>query len=190
MVASETNRFFSTEEVAALVGLDPHKDKWRVIKFAQSDEYGIRPSVRQATGSGSRRLYSVEDVCEIALALRLLETGLRSMVIGRVIRQLRTRGKLSERVHYGGADSEKEFLAILRKPQTGKPLDEKREQVVEWVGDAKQAEDIRRQNPTCDLILVPVGSMFVGLNQAVGKEISLQLAEVKKVLRRRLKEHP
>ena len=92
-------------------------------------------------------------------------------------------------MHYGGADPEKEFLAILRKPQTGKPLDEKREQVVEWVGDAKQAEGIRRQNPTCDLILVPVGSLFVALNQSVEKEISLQHEEVKKELRRRLKEH-
>jgi DNA-binding transcriptional MerR regulator len=189
MVASEKYGFFSTEQVAALVGLDPKKDKWRVIKFAQSDEYGIRPSVRQAAGSGSRRLYSVADVCEIALALRLLETGLRSMVIGRVIRQLRTRGELSERVHHGGGDSEKEFLAILRKPQTGKPLDENREQIVEWVGDAEQAEGIRRQNPTCDLILVPVGALFVALSQAVEKELRLDHEEVKKELRRRLEEH-
>jgi DNA-binding transcriptional MerR regulator len=187
MVASEAKGFFSTEQVAAIVGLDPQKDKWRVIKFAQSDEYGIRPSVRQARGSGSRRLYSVEDVCEIALALRLLETGLRSMVIGRVIGQLRTKGKLSERAHHGGADSEKEFLAILRKPETGKPLDEKREQVVEWVGDARQAEGIRRQNPTCDLILVPVGSLFVALSQSVQKELSRNVAEINEVLRRRFK---
>jgi hypothetical protein len=181
--------FFTTEQVAALVGLHPQKDKWRVIKFAQSGEYGIQPSVSRAAGSGTRRLYSVDDVCEIALALRLLETGLRSMVIGRVIRQLRTKGKLSERVHHGGADSDKEFLAILRNPQTGKPLDEKREQIIEWVGDVRQAEGIRRQNPACDLILVPVGSLFVALSQSLQSQMSRNVAEIKEELKRRSKEH-
>ena len=43
---------FTTEQVAALVGL-PEKDKWRVIKFAQSEEYGIQPSVSEAeVGAG------------------------------------------------------------------------------------------------------------------------------------------
>lgn len=172
---------FTTEQVAALVGLE----KWRVIKFAQSSEYGIEPSVRPAEGSGSRRLYDLENVCEIALALRLLETGLRPMVIGEVIRQLRKKGELSERLNY----PEKGFLAILRTPQTGKPLDEEREQVVEWVGDAQEAEDIRRQNPTCDLILVPTGSMFAALSRSVEEELSRRLEMIKTAKSRRLKEH-
>ena len=179
---------FTTEQVAALVGL-PEKDKWRVIKFAQSQEYGIQPSVSEAEGSGSRRLYDLEDVCEIALALRLLETGLRPRVIGKVIGQLRKKGKLSERLESWGEDPEKELLAILRTPQTGKPLDEKREQVVEWVGDAQKAEDIRRQNPTCDLILVPVGSPFVALSRSVHKEVSRRLEVMQIARSRRLKEH-
>jgi DNA-binding transcriptional MerR regulator len=179
MVADEL-RIFTTEQVAALVGLDPQKDKWRVIKFAQSREYGIQPSVSEADGSGSRRLYDLENVCEIALALRLLETGLRPMVIGKVIRQLRKKGKLSEMINY----PEEEFLAILRTPQTGKPLGEKREQVVEWVRDAQEAEDIRRQNPTCDLILVPTGSLFAALSRSVEEDLTRRLERL-----RSLKEH-
>jgi len=179
-------KVFSTEQVAVLVGLDPQKDKWRVIKFAQSGEYGIKPSVSQAAGSGSRRLYDLENVCEIALALRLLETGLRSMVIGKVIRQLRKKRKLSERLNSWGEDPEKSFLAILRTPQTGKPLDEKREQVVEWVGDAQKAEDIRRQNPTSDLILVPVGSLFEALSRSVEEELTRRLERLRSS---RSKEH-
>ena len=172
MVAVE---IFTTEQVAALVGLDPQKDKWRVIKFVQSREYGIQPSVSEAEGSGSRRLYDLENVCEIALALRLLETGLRPMVIGKVIRQLRKKGELNERIKY----AEKDVLAILRTPQTGKPLDEKREQVVELVGDAQEAEDIRTQNPTCDLILAPTGSLFAALSRSVKEELKRRLERLR-----------
>lgn len=177
MVARDLDSIFTTDHVARMVGLEP-KDKWRVIKFIQSNEYGIRPTLTDAAGSGSRRLYDLENVCEIALALRLLETGLRSMVIGRVIRQLRRKGKLSERLDSEGKGTEKLFLAILRTPQAGKPLDEKREQVVEWVSEVKQAEDIRRQHPNRDLILIPMGSLFVELSRSAIKELKLRLQQL------------
>jgi hypothetical protein len=108
------------------------------------------------------------------------------MVIGKVILQLRKKRKLSERLNAWGEDAEKSFLAILRTPQTGKPLDEKREQVVEWVGDAQKAEDIRRQNPTSDLILVPVGSLFEALSRSVEEELTRRLERLRSS---RSKEH-
>src|SRR5690348_12885377 len=84
---------FTTEIAAEMFGLEP----WRVTKFVQSKEYGIQPSLAQAKGSGSRRLYSTEDICQIGLALRLLETGLRSKAIGKIIRQIQAREKLTQR---------------------------------------------------------------------------------------------
>jgi DNA-binding transcriptional MerR regulator len=174
MVARDLGSVFTTDQVARMVGLEP-KDKWRVIKFAQSNEYGINPTISDADGSGSRRLYDLENICEIALALRLLETGLRSMVIGKVIRQSRKQGKLSDKLDAEGKGTEKLFLVILRAPQTGKQLDEKREQLVEWVSEGKQAEDIRQQHPNCDLILIPMRSLFVELSRAAAMELSRRL---------------
>src|SRR5580704_8545121 len=145
MVSQDFPRIFRTEHVVRLIGL-AQKDKWRIVKFVQSPEYGIRPTLADAEGSGSRRLYDLENVCEIALALRLLETGLRPMVIGKVLRQLRKKGTLSEKLASEGKGAEKLFLAILRMPQPGKPLDEKREQLVEWVNEIEKVERIREQH--------------------------------------------
>src|SRR5260370_30728661 len=39
-------------------------------------------------GLGSRRLYDLENVCEIAVALALLEAGLRPAVIGDALHRL------------------------------------------------------------------------------------------------------
>jgi DNA-binding transcriptional MerR regulator len=157
------------------------EDKWRVTKFVKSNEYGIRPAVSEAYGPGTRRLYDLENVCEIALALRLLETGLRPMVIGKVIRQLRKKGTLSEKLASEGKGAEKLFLAILRMPQPGKPLDEKREQLVEWVNEIEKVERIREQHVGSDLILVPVGSLFVELSRAVAKELKQKMQRLQSI---------
>jgi DNA-binding transcriptional MerR regulator len=167
-------RVFTTEKVTELVGLDVKKDKWRVIKFAQSKEYGISPSMSQAAGSGSRRLYDLENVCEIALALRLLETGLRSMAIGKVIRQLSKKGPLHKRLAASNEKAEDLLIAIVRTPETGKPLDVGRDQIVEWVSGIEEAEQIRSKGSDRDLILVPVGSYLGELNRRLQQ---LELAE-------------
>src|SRR5215831_3475393 len=122
----------STEKAARLLGLEP----WRVIKFAESKEYGISPSLADAAGSGSRRLYSLEDVCQIGLAVRLLETGLRSKAVGKVLAQVREKGKLSTRL--GGREASLS-LAIYRTPEMGKPLDEKRKQRVAFITNKIEA---------------------------------------------------
>jgi hypothetical protein len=154
------------------------KDKWRVTKFVKSNEYGIRPAASEANGPGTRRLYDLENVCEIALALRLLETGLRSMVIGKVIRQLRKKGALSEKLDSGGKGTENLLLMILRMPEPGKPLDEKREQRVEWVNEIEQAERIRQRHPSWDLVLIPFGSLFVELSRAVAAELKKKVQQL------------
>src|ERR1022692_2298833 len=90
---NKTPTIFTTDKAATALGLEGQG--WRIIKFAQSKEYGIEPSFGEGKGSGNRRLYSLDDVCQIGLALRLLETGLRSQAIGKVIRQIRQKEKLS-----------------------------------------------------------------------------------------------
>lgn len=36
----------------------------------------VKPSVKAASGKGSRRLYSVEDICELKILMKLLESSL------------------------------------------------------------------------------------------------------------------
>jgi DNA-binding transcriptional MerR regulator len=163
-------KVLTTEKLTRVLGLDPQKDKWRIVKFAESREYNIKPSVDTPTGRGSRRLYNIEDACEIALALRLLETGLRSRVIGRVIRGLRKKGKLSANLERSDSDRGTLNLVITRIPVPGKPLDETRQQVVGFARNtAKMTEVVgeffRNPNVEFDVILVPVSSMFRGMRQ-------------------------
>jgi DNA-binding transcriptional MerR regulator len=158
----DNRKVFATEKVAQLLGLEKTK-AWRVIKFTEGPEYGIAPSLAAAGGSGSRRLYDLEDVCQIGLALRLLETGLRSKAIGRVIRQVAQKGKLSTRLWREDAASL--CLAIFRTPQTGRPLDEKRRQAVEFVSSTLEAAKLADDRSEDDLILVPIGPFFVALRK-------------------------
>lgn len=166
-MVADSNKVFSTEQVTELLGLDGAKDRWRVIKFVQSREYGISPSFGDAKGSGSRRLYDLENVCEIALALRLLETGLRSAVIGKVIRQLRGLGKIHYKLRH--VNEQELYVAIIRTPETGRPLSKQRIQVVQWVKSVAEAEEIRDGDFNCDLICVPVRMLFIELASRLSK---------------------
>ena len=150
---------FVTSEVAKLLRLP----EWRVIKFAQGQEYGIRPSIRKASGSGTRRVYDTENVCEFALALRLLETGLRSKAIGKVIRQLRGKVNLSSKLGVREEEASSLYLAIIRAPETGKPLDEKRRQEVRFILGVEEAQDTLKAQPDDDVIFVPIGTLFLDL---------------------------
>ena len=168
-MTAKTPEFFTTEQLTRLLGLET-KDKWRVIKFAQGEEYDIRPSVSEASGSGSRRLYDLQDLCEFMLALRLLETGLRSRVIGRVIRDLRKKLRLSEKLELPDHKLRGVYLVIVRVAEIGKPLDEGREQFVN-VKESMQGADrvIKKvlEKPTADfdVIVVPMGIMLFELRE-------------------------
>jgi hypothetical protein len=138
-----------------LVGLDPKKDAWRILKFAESKEYGIQPGISAPRGPGTRRLYDLENVCEFALALRLLETGLRSAAIGKVLKQVK--GQLGSALR---APEKSFYLVIIRTPRPGKPLAEKRPQEVRFAEGVEEATRILKSRRDDDVLLVPVGAMF------------------------------
>lgn len=152
------SQVFTTEQVTGLVGLDPKKDSWRILRFAESREYGIRPSISSPRGQGSRRLYDLENVCEFALALRLLETGLRSATIGKVLRQVK--GSLVAKLQTAHKSLS---LVIIRTPHTGKPLAEKRSQEVRFIEKIEDASGILKSQGDDDVLFVPVGSLFRGV---------------------------
>jgi len=61
---------FRTSEVSRLVGATHRQlDYW--------DKTGlVSPSLRPASGRGSRRLYSIEDIIELKILMRLLDSSL------------------------------------------------------------------------------------------------------------------
>ena len=165
-MAAKSLYVFTTDELTTLLGLDPKKDKWRVVKFAESREYKIVPSIKLASGSGSRRLYDLENVCEFALALHLLQVGLRSQVIGNAIQKLRKKGKLSSKLQMDVHDLPDLTLVVERDPEPGTPLH--KNPMVTFYDDGDKlaefvAETFANAVDALDLILVRIGHTFVDL---------------------------
>jgi len=167
-MAARSLQVFTTEELTTLLGLDPKKDKRRVIKFAESREYGIVPSIKLASGSGSRRLYDLENVCEFALALHLLRTGLRSQLIGQAIRDLRKKEKLSAKLELVGARLQKLKLLIARESEPGRLPNKIRDRLISFQEGGDDLSEIIAST-FCnsiggpDLILIPIGQTFSDL---------------------------
>lgn len=84
MPERDYNRVFQTAEVAAAIRVP----EWRIIKFVQGKEYRIHPSVGDAKGTGTRRLYSIFDVYKMGLGYKLLKDGFRPQVVGSVVERL------------------------------------------------------------------------------------------------------
>jgi hypothetical protein len=152
---------FFTSDIAKVLGVP----EWRVMKFVDSKDYPIKPAHSPASGSGSRRIYNLENVCEFALALRLLESGLRSLDIGRVIRELRQKEKLSSRLD----ETKRLYLAIVRKPRLFSPHGIPRRQELSFVRGSEEISEILKKRRDHALILVPLGSMFRKLDQNLRK---------------------
>lgn len=167
-MAARSLQVFTTEELTTLLGLDPKKDKRRVIKFAESREYGIVPSIKLASGSGSRRLYDLENVCEFALALHLLRTGLRSQVIGQVIRDLRKKEKLSAKLELVGTRLQKLKLLMARESEPPRPPSKNRDRLISFQEGGDDLSDIIASTfcnsiGAPDLLLIPIGQTFSDL---------------------------
>lgn len=66
------------------------------ISYRQLDYWArtglVAPSIRQATGSGTIRLYSFQDVLELKIVKRLLDTGVSLQNIRAAIEHLREQG--------------------------------------------------------------------------------------------------
>ncbi len=76
---------FTTREVSRIVGASRHQ-------LAYWDETGLlSPSLKAASGKGSRRLYSIQDIIELKVLLRLLQSSLSLQRIRASFRFIRER---------------------------------------------------------------------------------------------------
>ncbi len=149
-------KVFTTEKVARILGVP----EWRVVRFAQIKKYGITPAYGQAAGSGSRRLYNVENVCEMALASWLTEAGLRIEVIARVLTQVRNQGGLAR---YLDEKWEQEtlhtYLAIVRKPK-GKPTSKVMGQDAVFIHDWEWLGNTLEKDFFSSALIIGIGRRF------------------------------
>jgi DNA-binding transcriptional MerR regulator len=82
-VATETGVTFSGKRAAEIVGITYRQlDYW-----ARTDL--IRPSVTDASGSGSRRKYAYADLLELRIIKQLLEAGIKLESVRSVFAELR-----------------------------------------------------------------------------------------------------
>jgi hypothetical protein len=109
--------FFQASEIARVIGM-PEK---RLIKFVESPGYGIKPSVRVRAGKGAPRLYSLRDVLSIALAWWLFQSGFRSQVIGRVLRDPAVSDLLSASAARKSEAANARFLVLKREMSKDEP---------------------------------------------------------------------
>ena len=69
------------------------------ITYRQLDYWArtelVTPSVQQAQGSGSQRLYSFDDVVQLRVVKRLLDTGVSLQRVREAVEELRRRGGAS-----------------------------------------------------------------------------------------------
>jgi len=79
----DVNRGFSGKRTAEIVGITYRQlDYW-----ARTDL--VRPSLAEATGSGSRRQYSYNDLLELKVIKSLLDAGIRLEQVRKVFSYLR-----------------------------------------------------------------------------------------------------
>jgi hypothetical protein len=151
-------KIFTTEKIAQILQLP----EWRVVRFAQIKSYGIKPAFGDASGPGSRRLYDLENVCEMALISWLLNAGFRGELIGRVLREVRDHGGLSFLLKEPFSKAKDQHLGIIRRPK-GKITG----QHVVFVRGWEQLENIFARDSNTSLLIIPVGRRFQDLAREV-----------------------
>ena len=151
-------RVFTTERIAKITRLP----EWRVVRFAQDPKFGITPAFGAAAGPGSRRLYNLENLCQMALASWLLQAGLRVEVIGRVLKQVLKQGDLKHRLKQPPEKAKDVYLGVIRTPK-GKTAEQEAFFIQSW----EQLQTIFRRDWETSVLVVPIGMRFVVLGNVL-----------------------
>lgn len=80
----EPEKLYGTKQVAEILGIPD----WRVKNFTEGEAYRLPKPQLVGTGRGSRRLYTITDVCRIAIANQLVECGFSPEAIGDAIEEI------------------------------------------------------------------------------------------------------
>jgi len=80
----EPEKLYGTKQVAEILGIPD----WRVKNFTEGEAYRLPKPQLVGTGRGSRRLYTITDICRIAIANQLVECGFSPEAIGDAIEEI------------------------------------------------------------------------------------------------------
>lgn len=80
----EPEKLYGTKQVAEVLGIPD----WRVKNFTEGEAYRLPKPQLVGTGRGSRRLYTITDICRIAIANQLVECGFSPEAIGDAIEEI------------------------------------------------------------------------------------------------------
>lgn len=116
--AGSTNEGYRGPAVCKIVGITYRQlDYWARTAL-------VEPSVRRADGSGSQRLYAFEDILQLKIVKRLLDTGVSLQKVRMAIEELRARGQsiveatlISDGTSVFTVDSDQQVLDLLRQGQ-------------------------------------------------------------------------
>jgi len=159
---------FTTEKIARIAGLP----EWRVVRFAQNPGFGITPAFGNAAGPGSRRLYNLENVCQIVLASWLLQAGLRVEVIGRVLKQVRKQGDLKHRLKQPTEKAKDVYLGVIRTPK-GKIAEQEAVFIHSW----EHLQSIFERTWDTSVLVIPIGLRFIVLGNVLDKLTEMEQEE-------------
>jgi len=129
------------------------------ISYRQLDYWDrtelVTPSVREASGSGSQRLYSFDDVVALRVVKRLVDTGVSLQRIRLAVDELRRRGTsiaeatlVSDGTTVFAVDDDAQLVDLLRKGQgvfaiaVGPVVDELRGEVTAFPSERIDPADV------------------------------------------------
>lgn len=159
---------FTTEKIARIVSLP----EWRIVRFAQNPKFGITPAFANAAGPGSRRLYNLENVCQMALASWLLQAGLSVEAIGRVLKQVRKQGDLKHRLKQSVEKAKDVYLGVIRKPK-GKTAEQEAVFIHTW----EHLQSIFEGTWDTSVLVVPIGLRFIVLGNVLEEITKMEQQE-------------
>jgi DNA-binding transcriptional MerR regulator len=151
---------FETSDVVNLVGISPIY----LNRFIERGLYGIAPSQRREVGRGGRRWFNSEDVFGIGLVWWLFESGLRSEVIKRILREFAGQNqdnanRAAKALRENGSD----FLVIRRLPRGGREKQARRTRQAVDMLDKHELLDLLEKGEAQVTHAIPVGRLFRNL---------------------------
>lgn len=129
------------------------------ISYRQLDYWDrtelVTPSVREASGSGSQRLYSFDDVVALRVVKRLVDTGVSLQRIRLAVDELRRRGSglaeatlVSDGTTVFAVDDDAQLVDLLRRGQgvfaiaVGPVVDELRGEVTAFPSERIEPSEV------------------------------------------------
>jgi hypothetical protein len=154
---------FESGEVVELVGIRP----FYLNKFIERSLYGIRPSLRAGEARKRRRRFSTEDCFAIGLVWSLFESGLRSEVIKRVLRDISGSKAADANAAAKVLHQRKpQNLLIVRQRRTAGEARSSPAQTVKLL-DGAAVSHLVRGITAQSACIIPVATLFQNLQEAM-----------------------